>query len=220
RATGERFLGNDPKTGKPVYARIGRFGPMIQIGSSEEDDKPQFASLRSDQRLEQITLDEALELFKLPRTIGTYEGDEIKANIGRFGPYLVHKKTFYSIPKTDDPMGINLDRAIEIIEAKRKVEREKIIKTFKENEEVKVLNGRYGPYIAIGKNNYKISKGTDPATLTLEECLKLAEEQGANGTKKSRFAKKEPAEKIEPPKKKAASATKKKAASKTASKKK
>lgn len=220
RATGERLLGNDPKTGKPVYARIGRFGPMIQIGSAEDEEKPQFASLRSGQRLDQITLEEALELFKLPRTIGAYEGDEIKANIGRFGPYLVHKKAFYSIPKTDDPMSIELDRAIEIIEAKRKAEREKVIKTFKENEEVKVLNGRYGPYFSIGKNNYKIPKGTDPAALTLEDCLKLAEEQDASGTKKSRFAKKEPAEKKEAPKKKVASATKKKAASKTTSKKK
>ncbi len=220
RATGERLLGNDPQTGKPVYARIGRFGPMIQIGSSEDEDKPQFASLRSGQRLENITLEEALELFKLPRTIGAYEGDEIKANIGRFGPYLLHKKAFYSIPKTDDPMSIELDRAIEIIEAKRKAEREKVIKTFNENKEVKVLNGRYGPYIAIGKNNYKIPKGTNPSALTLDECLKLAEEQKANGTKSSRLDKKEIAEKKEAPKKKAASATKKKAVSKTTNKKK
>jgi DNA topoisomerase-1 len=220
RATGERLLGNDPKTGKPVYARIGRFGPMIQIGSADDEEKPQFASLRSGQRLEQISLEEALELFKLPRTIGTYEGEEIKINIGRFGPYAMHKKAFYSLAKTDDPMTIELDRAIEIIEAKRKAEREKVIKTFKENEEVKVLNGRYGPYFAIGKNNYKIPKGTDPAALSLEECLKLAEEQDANGPRKSRFAKKATSEKIDAPKKKTSSTTKKKAAPKTTTKKK
>lgn len=220
RATGERLLGTDPKTGKPVNARIGRFGPMIQIGSAEDEKKPQFASLRSGQRLDQITLEEALELFKLPRTIGVYESEEIKANIGRFGPYLLHKKAFYSIPKTDDPMSIELNRAIEIIEAKRKAEREKVIKTFKENDDVKVLNGRYGPYFAIGKNNYKIPKGTDPTALTLKECLKLAEEQDASGHKKSRFAKKSPVEKKEAPKKKATSTTKKKAVSKTTTKKK
>lgn len=220
RATGERLLGTDPKTGKPVNARIGRFGPMIQIGSAEDEEKPQFASLRNGQRLDQITLEEALELFKLPRTIGVYENEEIKVNIGRFGPYLLHKKAFYSIPKTDDPMNIELNRAIEIIEAKRKEEREKVIKTFKENDDVKVLNGRYGPYFAISKNNYKIPKGTDPAALTLEDCLKLAEEQDASGTKKSRFAKKSPVEKKEAPKKKATSTTKKKTVSKTTTKKK
>jgi DNA topoisomerase-1 len=220
RATGERFLGNDPKTGKPVYARIGRFGPMIQIGNAEDEEKPLFASLRSDQRLEQITLDEALELFKLPRTIGVYENEEIKANIGRFGPYLMHKKTFYSIPKTDDPMSIELNRAIEIIEAKRKAEKEKIIKTFKDNDEVKVLNGRYGPYIALGKNNYKIPKGTDPAALTLEECLKLASEQDANNPKKARFAKKNQEEERVAPKKKTTTAKKKKAPTTKISKKK
>jgi DNA topoisomerase-1 len=132
----------------------------------------------------------------------------------------MHKKTFYSIPKTDDPMSIELNRAIEIIEAKRKAEKEKIIKTFKDNDEVKVLNGRYGPYIAIGKNNYKIPKGTDPAALSLEECLKLASEQDANNPKKSRFAKKNQEEEKVAPKKKTTTAKKKKSPTTKTSKKK
>lgn len=222
RATGERLLGNDPKTGKPVYARIGRFGPMIQIGNAEDEEKPLFASLRTGQRLDQITLEEALELFKLPRNIGSFEGEEIKVNIGRFGPYIMHKKSFYSIPKTDDPMTIELNRAIEIIEAKRKAEREKVIKTFKENEDVKILNGRYGPYIAIGKNNYKIPKDKDPASLTLQDCLKLAEEQDTNNPSKTRSSKKNAKEKEQKSTKKdtSTSKSKKKAASKTTKKKK
>jgi len=220
KATGERFLGNDPKTGRPVYARIGRFGPMVQIGNTDDEEKPLFAKLRSDQRIEQITLEEALDLFKLPRTIGIYENEEIKANIGRFGPYLLHKKTFYSIPKTDDPMSIDLNRAIEIIEAKRQAEKEKIIKIFEENEEVKVLNGRFGPYIAIGKNNYKIPKGTDHAALSLEDCLKLASEQDANNRKKAYLAPKKQAEKKETSKKKTTSTKKIKATTKKSSKKK
>lgn len=219
RATGERLLGTDPKTGKPVYARIGRFGPMIQIGNADDEEKPQFASLRSGQRLDLITLEEALELFKLPRTIGKYEGEEVKVNIGRFGPYIMHKKSFYSIPKTDDPMSIELERAIEIIEAKRKAEKEKIIKSFNENNDVKVLNGRYGPYIAIGNKNYKIPKGTDPAALTLEECLKLAEEQEENNNKKSRTTKKTASETIQSTQKETKS-IKKKSTSKASAKKK
>ncbi len=175
RASGERLLGLDPVSKKNIYARIGRFGALIQLGESGDDtDKPKFASLRGNQRLESISLEEALELFKLPRITGTYEGKEMQVNIGRFGPYIRHNSAFFSLKKEDDPMTITEARSIELIEAKRKADREKLILSFKENPSVQVLNGRWGPYIAIDKNNYKIPKGTEPTTLTLEECLAIA----------------------------------------------
>ena len=175
RASGERTLGIDPASGKPVFARIGRFGPLVQIGDSEGEEKPKFASLKADQRLEQVTLEDALELFKLPRTIGEYEDKELIVSLGRFGPYIKHNNAFYSLKKEDDPLTIEAERAIELIEAKRKADREKVIKIFQEDTTVQVLNGRWGPYIAIGKENYKIPKDKDPNTLTLEECFKLAQ---------------------------------------------
>jgi len=193
REKGERELGIDPKTGKKVIARIGRYGPLVQIGGGEnEEDKPQFANLRAGQMIESISLEDALELFKLPRLVGTFEGKDIKANTGRFGPYIQHDSKFVSIPKGEDPMVINEARAIELIEAKRKAESEKLIKAFPENKDVQVLNGRWGPYLAIGKNNYKIPKDKDAKTITLEECLELAKEQDAAPKKagKGRFAKK------------------------------
>lgn len=187
RATGERHLGEEPATGKPVIVRIGRFGPMVQIGSADDEEKPRFASLRTGQRMEQITLEEALELFKLPRNLGEYEEKEMVVNIGRFGPYIRHNNIFVSLKKEDDPMTITADRGIELIEAKRKAEREKVIKTFPENPEVQVLNGRWGPYIAIGKENFKIPKEKNPAELTLEECIAISKEPSKG---KGRFAKK------------------------------
>lgn len=190
RATGERELGVHPESGKRIIARIGRYGPMVQIGDTESEEKPQFASLLSGQSIESISLDEALDLFKLPRVIGEYEGETVTAAIGRFGPYVKFAKLFVSLKKTDgdDPMTVTLDRAIELIEAKKKAEAEKYIKTFDENEDVQVLNGRYGPYIKIGKKNFRIPKEVVPADLTLEECLKIAEE--APKTKGKRRAKK------------------------------
>ncbi len=176
RATGERMLGVDPSTGKPVSVRIGRFGPVVQMGSSENEQKPQFASLRSGQRLENITLEDALELLKLPRNIGKFEGEDVLANAGRFGPYIKHKGTFYSLAKTDDMMLLTIERAEEIILAKRKALAERLIKDFPENPEVQILNGRWGPYLAVGKQNVRLPKGTEPASLTLAECLKLAAE--------------------------------------------
>ena len=173
-----RELGIDPKTGKKVFARLGRFGPIVQIGESSDEEgaeKPQFASLRHDQLLETITLEDALELFKLPRTVGEYEDQEIVVAIGRFGPYVRHDGKFASLGKEDDPYTITRDRAVELIEAKRKADAEKFIKVFDENPDVQVLNGRYGPYIKVGKKNVKIPKGTEPASLTLEQCLELAE---------------------------------------------
>jgi DNA topoisomerase-1 len=225
RASGERLLGVDPNTGKNVYARIGRFGPLAQIGESDDENK-KFASLRKDQRLEMITLEDALELFKLPRISGQYEGKDMKIAIGRFGPYIQHNSAFYSIPKTDDPMSVSVERCIEIIEAKRKADAEKEIKVFApERPDVRLLNGRWGPYLAIGKDNFRLPKGTDPLTLSLQDCLQLAEEQGGGKSKKAAAGKavptkatKAPAKKTKAPAKKSA-APKKKPAKKAAAKK-
>lgn len=182
RATGERLLGEHPKDGKQVIARIGRYGPMVQIGKTEDEDKPKFASLRKGQHIDSITLEEALELFKLPRDLGEYKGEKIEANIGRFGPYVRYKSTFASIKEEDgdDPMTIELDRAIEIMEAKLKADAEKFIAIFEDEKPViQVLNGRYGPYIKSGRRNYKIPKDVeDPKTLTREDCLAIMEEAG------------------------------------------
>lgn len=174
RVNNERILGEDPKTGKPLSVRFGKYGPFAQIGGPDDPEK-KYASLRKDQRLETITLEEAIDLFKLPRVVGQKEGVDIKANIGRFGPYLQLGKKYYSIPKEDDPYTVLIDRALEIIAAKDLADANKIIQTF--NDDVQVLNGRWGPYIKAHKKNIKIPKGTDPKTLTLEECLKLYEEQ-------------------------------------------
>lgn len=187
RATGERELGEDPKTGKPVIARIGRFGPMVQIGAQEDDDK-KFASLRKNQSITTITLEEALELFKLPRTLGEFEGKEVSANIGRFGPYVRHDNKFASIPKDgdDDPMTIDLERAIELIKAKREADKKKFINEFDHDPTIQVLNGRYGPYIKMGRKNFKIPKDQKPEALTKEDCLKIVEEQKKAPKKKTK----------------------------------
>ncbi len=181
---GERLLGKDPKTGENVYVKLGRFGAMIQIGETDSDEKPRFAGLRKGQSMEKINLEEAMELFKFPRVVGSYEDKELNIGIGRFGPFVRHDSKFYSLKKTDDPSTIDAARAIEIIEEKRKQEREKLIKEFSEREDVKVLNGRYGPYVSIGKNNYRIPKNVEPASLSLEQCLELAEKQGSKKTTK------------------------------------
>ncbi len=185
RATGERELGTHPVSGRKIIARIGRFGPMIQIGDEQEDgEKPQFASLLKDQSIGTITLQEALDLFKLPRSLGEFEGTVVKANIGRFGPYVQHNKSFVSIPKGEDPMNIDLDRAIELIRKKREDDANKIIKVFPEREDVQLLNGRYGAYLKIGKDNFKLPKGTEAAELSLQECLDIAEKQGPTKSSK------------------------------------
>jgi DNA topoisomerase-1 len=258
RASGERILGKDPKTGKPISVRIGRFGPMVQMGETKEDgkEKPRFASLRKDQRLESMTLEMALDLFKLPRMLGQYEGKDVVVSIGRFGPYIKYDEVFYSLPKeddpysitlervseimrmpklprsvgtyegtdvsvakgrfgpyvkhkdgfyslakTDEPFSVTLERAIELIEAKRKKEREKLIKEFPENTDIKVINGRYGPCIQLGKKFFKIPGGKDPKSLTLEECLAVVgppEEEKKKGGKKAKAEK--PAKKAAPKK--------------------
>jgi DNA topoisomerase-1 len=183
--SGERLLGTDPKTGKNVYVKLGRFGPVAQIGETESEEKPRFAGISKGLSIETITIEQALALFNFPRNIGDYEDAEMTVAIGKFGPYVKHKNQYYSLAKTDDPASISQERAVEIIEVKRKLDKEKIIKEFSENKDVLVLNGRYGPYIAIAKSNYKIPKGTDPAGLSLEECLKIAETQEKSGKKKS-----------------------------------
>lgn len=178
RATGEREIGVHPETGKKIIARIGRFGPMIQIGDEQTDgEKPVFASLRGEQSIHSITLEEALDLFKLPRTLGEYEGQVVKANVGRFGPYIQHGKVFASIPKGEDPMTVTYERAVEIIKEKQEADANKIIKTFVEDENMQLLNGRWGAYLKVGKNNYKLPKGTEAEKLTYEECLEIMQSQ-------------------------------------------
>jgi DNA topoisomerase-1 len=183
--SGERLLGTDPKSGKNMYVKLGRFGPVVQIGETESDEKPRFAGLSKGQSIETLTLVQALELFNFPRSIGNYENGEMTVAVGRFGPYIKHGNAYYSLTKSDDPATISEDRAVEIIELKRKADKEKIIKKFPENDTVLVLNGRFGPYISILKSNYKIPKGTDPKSLKLEDCLKIAETQEKSGKKKT-----------------------------------
>ena len=177
RQVGERILGTDPKSGRQISVKIGKYGPIAQIGTSEEEEKPVFASLRPNQSIESVTLEEVLELFKLPRELGEFEEKGMTVAVGRFGPYIRHNSAFYSLPKTDDPLEVTTERAIEIIEAKREADKNKIINTFGENNEIQVLNGRFGPYIAFEKNNYKIPKKTDPLTLTEDQCRELIASQ-------------------------------------------
>lgn len=189
RSKGERILGTDPKTGKQVSVKIGRYGPVAQLGettSEDNDEKPQFASLRNGQHLETITLEDALELFKLPRDLGEYEGKKVTVNIGRFGPYVRHDNKFVSLGKENDPFTVELDKAIELIEAKREKDRKAIIKTFDEEPDLRVLNGRWGPYISYKKKNYKIPKKMKAEELTLEDCKKLIDEAPASKSKRTR----------------------------------
>ncbi|GAB4250433.1 MAG: type I DNA topoisomerase [Vicingaceae bacterium] len=177
KAKGERVLGIDPKTGKQVVVKIGRYGPMVQIGDFDDnkDEKPKFASLQKDQSLQSITLEEALKLFELPKTLGEYNGKEVVVGIGRFGPYVRYNNDFISLKNTDEtPQSITLQKAIDLIEAKKEEVKNKFIKVF-ENEDIQVLNGRYGPYIKSGKKNYKIPKSMDPHALTLEDCKSIIE---------------------------------------------
>ena len=186
RTNGVRIIGVDPNSGKAISVKIGRFGPLAQLGETVEGgEKPQFASLRSGQHIETITMEEVLELFKLPRNLGDFEEKPVTVAIGRFGPYIRHDSKFISLEKdVDDPYSIDLERAIILIESKREKDLNAIIKVFEQDPEVKLLNGRWGPYIAFKKNNYKIPKGTDATKLSFEDCVKLIEKQPA--PKKSR----------------------------------
>ena len=172
---GERKLGDDPKTGHPVFVKIGRYGPVVQIGTADDDEKPRFAQLPADKSMETITLDEALELFKLPRTVGEFEGKSVTIGAGRFGPYVLHDKKYVSIPKDEDPLTLTLERAIELIESKRKAEEERHLKKFDEDPKLEVLNGRYGPYIVYDGKNYRIPRDLHPkaAELSYEQCMDI-----------------------------------------------
>ena len=175
---GERQLGVDPKTGKPVSVKIGRFGPLVQLGEGDAEEKPQFASLLKGQSVSTITLEEALKLFEFPRTIGEFEGKDVTVAVGRFGPYVKHDNKFVSIPKEFAPAAISLEEAVQLIVGKRDAETKKVVKTFAEDEDLQILNGRYGIYIAYKKSNYKIPKTVkNPAELTLEECKEIIESQ-------------------------------------------
>ena len=175
---GERMIGTDPKTKRQVFVKIGRFGPVVQIGSADDEEKPRFAQMPKDKSIETITLDEALELFKLPRTAGDFEGQPVVIGAGRFGPYVMFNKKYTSLPKTENPLTVTLDKAIELIKAKRELEAKRHIKSFEEDgKEIEVLNGRFGPYIAFDGHNYHIPKASQAKAdeLTFEECKKIIE---------------------------------------------
>ena len=174
---GERVLGIDPSSGKPVSVKIGRFGPMAQIGSAEDEEKPRFAQLNKEQSLETITLEEALELFKFPRALGDIDGKPVTVGKGKFGPYIRYENTYVSIPKTVDPLSVTLEEAEQMLKDKQEAEAKKVIKTFAENPDLQILNGRYGPYIAYQKKNYKIPENVEPADLNLDACFKVIELQ-------------------------------------------
>ena len=171
--SGEKFLGVDPVSGKNVYVKIGRFGPVAQIGDTETEEKPRFAGLHKDQSIETITLDEVLDLFAFPRSIGEYEDAEIQVAIGRFGPYIKHKNAFYSLSKLDDPSTVNFQRCVEIIENKRKSDADNVVATFPEDKDMMVLRGRFGIYISYKKTNYKIPRTYDANNLTYQDCLDI-----------------------------------------------
>ncbi len=190
RSKGERVLGVDPKTGKQVSVKIGRFGPLAQLGEASEEggEKPQFSSLRSGQHIETITLEEALELFKLPRELGDFEGKKVSVSIGRFGPYVRHDNKFVSLGKEDDPYSVGLERAVELIEIKREKDKNAVVKVFQEDAELQILNGRWGPYIKYKKKNFKIPKSAKAEELSFEDCMKIV--SAAPTTKSTRSRKK------------------------------
>jgi DNA topoisomerase-1 len=186
--SGERLLGTDPTSSRPVYAKLGRFGPMVQIGHADEEEKPRFARLKKDQSLETISLKEAMDLFKLPRNLGIFQEHDMIVSSGRFGPYIMHNEQFFSIPPTDDPLSITAERAIIIIEEKREKEKQKIIREFPENPNIKVLKGRWGAYLSAEGNNYKLPKNKAPEEFSLQDCLNIIKE--GTSSKKRRTTKK------------------------------
>ena len=186
--SGERLLGIDPVSNRKVFVKIGKYGPRVQLGETESEDKPKFARLPKEQGIDTILLDEALELFKMPKSIGEYEDEEINVGIGRFGPYIRHKSVFYSLKKTDDPNTITIERAVELILEKKELAEKSLIREYPEEPKLKVLEGRYGPYISFGKSNYKIPKGQDPASLSFDDCKKIMDEGGPTKSKTNRTA--------------------------------
>jgi DNA topoisomerase-1 len=191
RATGERELGVHPESGRKIIVRIGKFGPMVQIGDEKVDgEKALFASLQPNQSIGNISLEDALKLFQLPRVVGQYEDQDMKVNNGRFGPYVQVGKIFASIPKGEDPMSITYERSLEIYLEKLQVEANRLIKSFDERPDIQLLNGRYGPYMKIGKDNFKLPKGTEAEKLSLEECIEISKSDAAKPAKKRAFKKK------------------------------
>ena len=174
---GERLLGYDPKTGLPVMVKIGRYGPLVQMGSADNENKPRFASLQRGQSIETITLNEALKLFELPRELGVFEDMPLTVGVGHYGPYVKHGNKYASIPKDISPTQITIEQAIDLIKAQREAEAKKVIKTFDEEPDIKVMNGRYGPYIVYKKQNVKIPKGKDAESLTLEDCREIVADE-------------------------------------------
>ncbi len=187
--SGEKMLGIDPSTGKNVYVKVGRFGPVAQIGDTESDEKPRFAGLKKDMSIETVTLEEVLKLFDFPRVLGEFEGKEIMVAVGRFGPYIRHDNKFYSLAKTDNPALVEYGRAVEIITEKRQNDLNNIIRTFEQDPDLRVLNGRFGPYISYKKSNFRIAKSVDPAALTYEQCMAIVEDP-KNAPKKRTIKKK------------------------------
>lgn len=190
---GERVLGIDPKSGRPVSVKIGRFGPLVQIGTPEDEEKPLFASLLKGQSMSSITLDEALRLFDLPRTLGDFEDKTVTVGIGKFGPYIRHDNKYVSLPKTYEPLSVTLEEAIDIIRQKREQESQRLIKSFTEEPDLEILNGRYGAYIAYKKKNYKIPKESEPASLSLEACLQIIKDSEEKPATKKRTTSKKSA---------------------------
>jgi DNA topoisomerase-1 len=185
---GERELGKDPKTGRPVFVKIGRFGPVVQIGSSEDKEKPQFAQLPKELSMETITMEEAMELFKLPRDLGEFEGQTVSVGAGRFGPYVKHDRMFASLPKDADQMSITLEEAIVLIQEKRRQEAAKHMKFFLEDPKLEIMNGIYGPYLAYDGQNYRLPKNLheNAKELTYDECMKIIEQmKSEEGDKKT-----------------------------------
>lgn len=220
-ASGSRVLGNDPKTGLPVSVRLGRYGPFAQIGTKEDADKPKFASLRAGQSMHTITLEEALELFKLPRNLGTHLGEEVTVGVGRFGPFVKLGSTYASLKTEDDPYTIELPRAVQLVAEKLEAAANRLIKKF-EGSPIEIVNGRYGPYITDGEKNGKIPKDVEPASLSLADCEAIMATAPARGAKRGRFGAKKTTEKIAAEKAPAAvkkAPAKKAAAKKTAAKK-
>lgn len=185
---GERELGVEPATGKPVFVKIGRFGPVVQIGTADDKEKPRFSQMPADKSMETITLEEALELFKLPRTVGQYEGSDVVIGAGRFGPYVLHNEKYVSLPKGEDPMGVTLEQAVSLITEKRRQEEERHLKTFEEDAKLEVLNGRYGPYIAYDGKNYRMPKAMHDRAreLTYAECMEIVNAAPETKTKRGK----------------------------------
>lgn len=185
---GERKIGIDPESGKPVFVKIGRFGPVVQIGTAEDDEKPKFSQLPADKSMATISLEEALKLFQLPRTVGQFEGADVVIGAGRFGPYVLHNKKYVSLPKTENPLEVSLETAIELIEQKRQQEKERHIKSFEQDEKMEVLNGRYGPYIAYDGKNYRLPKiwHDKAADISYEQCMEIIQNTPVKKSTRSR----------------------------------